>query len=186
MSETLTPVDTNAGQLQFTTGKNGTPRINLTIDEMPQFLVAAHTAVEAGRIGEAAGLLSEQNIETIRQMVEANTCRTDVMFMVALLFFSVKDFRNSEIWFKEVLKQQPHALVYYELGRICMFTGRMSEAMECRRKAIEADPNNSRICYGYATDLIRCGPSSKGRGISTCGPPDWLQAALEFELSAGC
>ncbi|MHC4582476.1 MAG: O-linked N-acetylglucosamine transferase family protein, partial [Planctomycetota bacterium] len=95
-------------------------------------------------------------------MVEANTCRTDVMFMVALLFFSVKDFRNSEIWFKEVLKQQPHALVYHELGRICMFTGRMSEAMEYRKKAIGADPNNSRICYGYATDLIRVGRAQEG------------------------
>ena len=87
MSETLTSVDTDAGQLQFTTGKDGTPRINLAIDELPQFLVAAHNAVETGRIDEAARLLNEQNIETVRRMAEANTCRTDVMFMVALMFF---------------------------------------------------------------------------------------------------
>ncbi|KPK43421.1 MAG: hypothetical protein AMJ65_05840, partial [Phycisphaerae bacterium SG8_4] len=135
MSETLTPgqVDANTSQLQFTTGKDGTPRIDLSVDEMPQFLVAAYTAISAGRIDEAGRLLNEQNIETIRQMAETNTCRTDVMFMVALMFFSVKDFHNSERWFKEVLKRQPHALVYRELGRICMLTGRTSEAMEYRK-----------------------------------------------------
>ena len=145
MSETLTPgqVDANTSQLQFTTGKDGTPRIDLSVDEMPQFLVAAYTAISAGRIDEAGRLLNEQNIETIRQMAETNTCRTDVMFMVALMFFSVKDFHNSERWFKEVLKRQPHALVYRELGRICMLTGRTSEAMEYRKKAIDGDSPKS-------------------------------------------
>ncbi|MHC4569571.1 MAG: O-linked N-acetylglucosamine transferase, SPINDLY family protein, partial [Planctomycetota bacterium] len=85
--------------------------------------------------------------------------------MLALMFFSVKDFDNSETWFKKVLERQPHALVYHELGRICMFTGRMSEAMEHRRKAIEADPDNARICYNYATDLIRVGQAQEGVGL---------------------
>jgi len=164
MSEAVIPEknDTSTGELKFTVGKDGTPRINLSVEQMPQFLVEANTAIEAGRIDEAAKLLCGQNIENIRRATDLNECRPDVMFMLALMFFSVRDFHNSEIWFKEVLKRQPHALVYHELGRICMFTGRMSEAMEYRRKAVEADPENARICYDYATDLIRVGRAHEG------------------------
>lgn len=154
--------DCHDGGLQFTVGQDGTPRINLSIDDMPRFLVEANSMVQAGRIDDALKLLDDQNIGTIRRMAHEGACRTDVMFMLALMFFCVKDFRSSEIWFKEVLKRQPHALVYHELGRICMFTGRMSEAMEYRRKAIEADPNNAKICYNYATDLIRAGRAKDG------------------------
>jgi len=148
--------------LQFTVGRDGTSRINLSADNMPQFLVETNAAVKAGRIDEAVRFLSIQNIATIRQMIANGTCRTDVMFMLAMMFFCVKDFHNSEIWFKEVLKRQPHALVYHELGRICMFTGRMSEAMQYREKAMEADPENASICGGYATDLMRIGDKHKG------------------------
>ncbi len=155
-------VSSTEDELQFTVGKDGTPRINLSADNMPQFLVEANAAVKAGRIDEAVKLLGNQNIATIRQMIANGTCRTDVMFMLALMFFAVKDFHNSEIWFKEVLKRQPHALVYHELGRICMFTGRMSEAMQYREKAMEGDPENASICSGYATDLMRIGDKQKG------------------------
>ena len=159
---TLKQTNPENGELQFAIGKDGTPRINLSIDDMPQFLVEANAAVEAGQISEVTKLLNDQNIETIRQMIEKNACRTDVIFLLALMFYCVKDFHNSEIWFKEVLKHQLHALVYHELGRICMFTGRMSEAMQYRKKAMEADPENASICSGYAKDLIRTGQKQKG------------------------
>ncbi len=55
--------------LQFTVGKDGTPRINLSADNMQQFLVETDAAVKAGRIDEAVKLLSIQNIATIRQMI---------------------------------------------------------------------------------------------------------------------
>lgn len=164
MSETLTPghVKSSAGELQFTTGTDGAHRIDLCADEMPPFLVTANEASQAGRISEAAELLNEQNIEIIRQMIEQDTCRTDTVFMLALIFFRIKDFYNSEIWFKEVLKLQPHALVYHELGRICMFTNRMSEAMDYRKKAMETAADNPAFCCGYATDLVRTGKTQEG------------------------
>ncbi len=164
MEQTATSKQTvrHGDELRFTVGADGTARINLSIDDMPIFLVEANLAVQAGRLDDAAKFLDETNVENIRRTMQEGTCRTDVIFMLALMYFCVKDFHNSEIWFKEVLKRQPHALVYHELGRICMFTGRMSEAMEYRRKAIEADPNNAKICYNYATDLIRMGRAKDG------------------------
>ena len=190
MSEVVTPgkVESSTGELQFTTGRDGRPRINLSIDEMPPFLVEANAAIEAGRVDKARRLLGGRNVETIRKMAEENTCRTDVMFMLALMFFSVKDFDNSETWLRKVLERQPHALVYHELGRICMFTGRMSEAMEYRRKAIEADPDNARICDNYATDLIRAGRAREGidvlRKAAELAPEDPLtHSKLLWSLS---
>jgi predicted O-linked N-acetylglucosamine transferase (SPINDLY family) len=175
-------------ELQFTVGKNGTPRINLSTNNMPQFLIEANAAVEAGRIDEAAKLLGDRNIETIRQMVQENACRTDVMFMLALMFFSAKDFHNSEIWFKEILEKQPHALVYHELGRICMFTGRMSEAMQYREKAMKADPENAGICGGYAADLMRIGDKKKGielfrKAVETAPADPLIHSQLLWNLS---
>ena len=157
MSETLTPVDKNTGELQFTSGKDGTPQIDLSIDEIPQFLFEAHSAIEAGRIDKAGKLLNKQNIETIRRMVETDTCRTDVMFMVARMLFCVRDFHNSEIWFKEVLKRQPHAPVYYELGRICKLSGRPTEEVQYRRRASEAAPENTDIFIQFILSVIHTG-----------------------------
>ena len=121
-------------------------------------------------------------------MVENNTCKTGSLFMLALMYFCVKDFRNSEIWFKEVLKRHPHALVYHELGRICMFTGRMSEAMHYREKAMQADPENAGICGGYATDLIRMGRKQEGielfrRAVKLAPADPLIHSQLLWNLS---
>ncbi|UCE47284.1 MAG: hypothetical protein JSW47_16975, partial [Phycisphaerales bacterium] len=148
-------------RLQFTIGKDGKAQINLSSADMPQFLLDANAAVDAGQFDRAAELLNENRV-AIEQLIENNSCRTDLLFMFALMYFCVKHFHNSEIWFKEVLKREPHALVYHELGRICMFTGRMSEAMQYREKAMQADPENAGICGGYATDLIRLGKKQDG------------------------
>ena len=174
--------------LRFTTGKDGKPRINLSAADMPQFLVDVNAAVEAGQIDQAAKLLNDRNIDTIKRMVESNTCKTDVLFMLALMYFCVKDFHNSEIWFKEVLKRRPHALVYHELGRICMFTGRMSEAMHYREKAMQADPENAGICGGYATDLIRMGKKQEGvellkRAVELAPADPLMHSQLLWNLS---
>ncbi len=152
----------NNDELQFIIGKDGVPRLSVSVEAVPEFLVKAKEVLSAGRIDEAAALLNDQNIELLWQMVRENRCRVDVMFLLAMTFYSLKDWQNSEIWFKEVLKYHPHALVYHELGRICKLTGRVSEAMEYRKKAMDADPDNPKICCGYAKDIIRVGQNQQG------------------------
>ena len=82
--------------------------------------------------------------------------------MVGLMFGRIGQLSKAEEWYKRILEQQPCAAVFYELGYICKRTNRLLQAVQYRRKAVEADPDNIQFRTTLAVDLIQAGQTQEG------------------------
>ena len=145
------------GRLLFSVSKTGLPQIRISMDNMPQFLIKAKAAIDAERTAEAIDILNDEGVEVIRKIVDKDPSRTDVMLALAVMLCKTGQLLKAEEWYKKILEQESHALIYNELARICRFTGRLSQATQYRRKAMEAEPNNAIHLSNLGCDLIRAG-----------------------------
>ncbi|MGD8501509.1 MAG: hypothetical protein PVJ86_12725, partial [Phycisphaerales bacterium] len=151
------------GLSQFLVEEKGQPRrLLISMEGLPKFLVDANAAVETGRIAEATDILNDQAIETVRQMLEKNPSRIDVMLLVAIMLGKTGQLKEAEQWYKKLLEVEPHALVLNELACIYHSTGRLSMAMEYRAKALAAAPDNPGILGNFAVDLMLMGKMQDG------------------------
>lgn len=155
--------------------KGGGLQVVVSEEGLPKFLIEAKDAIEAGWTDKASDLLNGRAIDQVRKVVHEDPSRTDVMFMVALMFGTIGRVAKAEEWYKKILEQGSDALVLYELGRICRRSGRLSEATQYRRKAVEEDPDNPEFRIALALDLIREGKVQDG--------VDLLREALESDPS---
>ncbi len=130
--------------------------------DLPQFLARANAAADAGRIEEATRLLNDDAVELVREMVENDPSRVFVMYALATAFRKTGQMRRAEDWYKKILKGGRDNSAYNELGTICRAQGRLSEAIQYRRKALQAYPNDAGICNNLARDLIQAGEIKEG------------------------
>ncbi len=152
----------NQAKPLFTTSASGLPHVCLSINKMPQFIIKARDAIEAERIYEAVDILNDQALEDVREIVEKDPSRTDIMLALAVMLIKTNQPRKAEEWYKKILEQEPHALMYNELARICRFTGRLSEAVQYRRKTVEADSDNMTYLGNLGCALVRVGQKEEG------------------------
>ena len=139
--------------------RNRGQQLVVSAEGLPQFLIDAKVALESGRIEDAKQLLSEQ---ALNDTIEDNPSRTDIMFMLGLMFGKIGLRRKAEEWYRQVLQIEPNAHAFYELGRICRSTDRISEANEFAEKALQAEPENTLFQISSALDKIRDGETKKG------------------------
>jgi predicted O-linked N-acetylglucosamine transferase (SPINDLY family) len=130
--------------------------------DLPQFLVRANAAAQAGRIEEAIGLLNDDAVGVIRQIVEKDPSRMFVMYALATVFRKTGQLDRAEQWYKKILKHGPDDSAYNELGIICKAQGRLSEAIQYRRKALKKYPDDAGICNNLARDLLQAGEIQEG------------------------
>ena len=130
--------------------------------DLPQFLARANAAADAGRIEEATRLLNDDAVELVREMVENDPSRVFVMYALATAFRKTGQMRRAEDWYKKILKGGQDNSAYNELGIICRAQGRLSEAIQYRRKALQAYPDDAGICNNLARDLIQAGEIKEG------------------------
>jgi predicted O-linked N-acetylglucosamine transferase (SPINDLY family) len=129
---------------------------------VPQFLIEAQADVVAGRIDKAMLLLNDGAIESIEKKLEADPYRLDIIFMVAGLFHRTRQLDKAEYWYKKVLANEPNPLAYINLGHICHFSGRISDAIEYRQKAIELCPDDASVYHDLGCSLIFTGRKKQG------------------------
>lgn len=159
--------------LKHTNAEDGSLRIVVSDENLPQCLIEAKAATEQGRIAEAQEILNNKAIEAVSKMLEEYPSRTSVMFMLALMLYKIGRWNQAEQWYKKILEVEQHALALHELGRICRRTGRLTEARQYREKVVSADPDNTGIATTFALDLIRTGETQRGLDI--------LQEVIEKE-----
>jgi predicted O-linked N-acetylglucosamine transferase (SPINDLY family) len=130
---------------------------------LPDFLVQANAAVNRGYVTEAIALMNDENVRQACRRAEDDQSRADIIFlMLALIFQKTRQLRKAAKWYNKILEHQQNALVLNELGCIYQNTGRASEAMEYRRKALEVEPTNPGILNNYASDLMLAGRTEEG------------------------
>lgn len=148
-----------SGQPEIITSKNGHPEIIVSSESVPDFLIKAYQATEKRQIDKAKLLLDDKAIETIRQIIEKNPTRVDIIFVLAKALFEIAYFTDdinlfarSEHWYKELLKKQcPHEMAYNQLGNICQKTGRLGEALKHREKTVALCPDNGQYIAALGT-----------------------------------
>ncbi|RKY24815.1 MAG: hypothetical protein DRP62_02875 [Planctomycetota bacterium] len=135
----------------------------LNADVVPEFLVSARAAVEDGQIDRAAGLIDAHAIEVVRQMLDKDPSRTDVVFTLAMVLWKTGRVKRAKEWYKKLLEwSQQVGTVYDKLGCLCQFTGRMSEAVQYHRKAVEAEPARPELRANLARVLMETGKMQQG------------------------
>ena len=173
-SDSLEPSNDKISLSEVLFVKNGQMELKIPRGVLPDFLVEANDAVNRGHITEAIGLMSDENVEQACRKAEKDQRRADIIFlMLALIFQKTRQLKKAAKWYETILEHQQNAWVLNELGCIYQNTGRVSEAMEYRRRAIEVDPSNPEICSNYAADLMLAGRMEEGITI--------LQNALEAD-----
>ena len=137
-------------------------------NNLPQFVVRAHAAVKAGRVEEATRLFKENTIKVTEELTGEKPSRTNVMFVLAKVFYLNRQYKMAEDLCRSILKLGPDAFlynfasVYNMMGGICENTGRISEAVQYLRKAMKTDPNIPEIWSNLAMDLVRIGRTQEG------------------------
>jgi protein O-GlcNAc transferase len=142
--------------------KDGNLRVSVSDDRFPQSLIQANIAAGSGCIADATRLLNDQAIEAVHEVLKTDPSRTDVMFVLAMLLRQTRQFDKAQQWYEKILEQEPNALVYNELGYTFQCMGRISQALEYHRKAVETEPDNAEFWPSLATLLIETGRTQQG------------------------
>ncbi|MFA5238954.1 MAG: FkbM family methyltransferase [Phycisphaerae bacterium] len=142
--------------------ENGRPTIEISMDNMPQFLVRAKNAIDTGQIDEAVGLLNDRAIETIDEAVKRDPARTDITLVLATVLCDTKQFQKAEQWYKKLLGLGLDEFVYNRLGYICECTGRRNEAIKWLEKGMEANPDDSNTICNLGMNLVHAGQKQRG------------------------
>ena len=153
---------TKESRLRTLVLKDGNLHLPSSSSELPQSLIKANQALATGRVREAARLLNDKVEQAIREIIEQDPSRTDIMLALGMVFKQTKQINKAKEWFEKILKQEPHALVYNELGYICQCMGHLSEAIQYQTKAVEAEPNNAELLANLARMLIGTGKTQEG------------------------
>jgi predicted O-linked N-acetylglucosamine transferase (SPINDLY family) len=143
--------------------KNGLMELKIPRGVLPDFLVQANAAVNKGHIAEAIALMCDDNVSQARRKAQGDPRQADIIFlMLGLIFQKTRQLKKAALWYKKILEHQQNALVLNELACIYQNIGRMSDAMEYRRRALAQEPNNPGICSNYAADLMLAGRMAEG------------------------
>ncbi len=148
---------------EFTTLKRSNPKNNL-----PQFVVRAHAAIEAGQVREANRLFKENAAKVTEEVTGENPLRTNVMFVLAEVLCLNGRYKMAEEVCRNILKIGPQALIYNPalvynmLGGICEYTGRLSEAIINLRKTTELVPDFAGAWSNLGMALVRMGETQEG------------------------
>jgi len=141
-------------------------------DALLPLLVKAKAAAEAGQIERAAALLDDKVIENVNGVIEADASRTDVVFLMANIFHATGQLAGAEYYYRKILDHEPNPLAYVNLGHICYFSGRISEAIRFREQAVELCPADASLYCDLGCSLIFAGREAEGI--------EFLQKAVEM------
>ena len=139
-----------------------TPMLTYTEDELLRLLIEARAAAEAGHPEQARALVDDRLIGSVDAILESDPSRTDLMFLMANIFHATGELGKSEHYYRKVLDHEPNPLAYTNLGHICHFSGRLSEAIEYRQKLMELCPDEASVYHDLGCSLIFSGRKEEG------------------------
>ena len=134
----------------------------LTEESLLQILTETRAAAETGHIERVTTLLDERVIACADKVIDANPSRTDIMFLMANIFHAMRELDKAERYYKKVLDYEPIPLAFINLGHICHFSGRLSQAITYRKQAVELRPEEPSVYHDLGCSLIFTGHKEEG------------------------
>ncbi|MGD2093987.1 MAG: tetratricopeptide repeat protein [Phycisphaerales bacterium] len=166
-------IETKRSRLETLVLKDGNLHLLKSGTELPQSLIEANNAATTGRPKDATELLDGRAKEEACRIIERDPSRTDMMLILAMVFKRTGQLSSAKEWLEKILNQEPHALVYNELGFVYQRMGHLSKAIECQRKAREQEPNHAELVSNLAIMLIGAGQIQDGINL--------LREAIEID-----
>ncbi len=149
------------GQLEFFVSEKSPLKICLLKKHLPPFLIEANAAIGAGRPQQALQLLNDQNVKDATRIVEDDPSRIDIMFMFATIFTRLRQLDKAEFWHKKFLEKELHPLVLFGLAGVCRSAGRLSEAIQHQKKAVELFPDSPELLSALAEFMMHSGQTEQ-------------------------
>lgn len=151
---------------QCLTSKDGHMRLDIPRHALPEFLVEANAAVNAGHISQASELINSNNIEKACAVAAENPSCADVIYlMLGVISQKVGQLKDALKWYEGILEHQQNALIANEIANIYQTVGRYSKVVEYRMKAMELEPENIGIWSNLAVDMMVLGKTEEGIGL---------------------
>ncbi len=131
--------------------------------EAIKILTDAQNAVNLGHMENALKIITSGE-SSLCEFTDQEPHRIDVINAVAKVFRYLGNLEKAEKWYKKLLKHQPDASIYNELGRICELSLRLCDAAEYYKKAAEL-ADNDEYKSNLAACLIRTAKTEEGISI---------------------
>jgi len=179
-------VDQNEDLSQYITVKDGQAQIVLPPGLVPDFIVHALHAMNAGQIDQTRALLNAHNLDAIGPWVELNVSARDlVYFLLGTIAQKLGQLPEAVLWYEKILEHQRYAFVLQELSRLYRRLGKLDLAIGHAKKAIEMDPCDIQTGNRIAADLMYEGHMEQGITllrtlVEACPPNAWLHSNLLF------
>jgi len=143
-----------------TASADGMVHLQVSRDQVPEYLVQAHTLAQSGRIMDGLALLTPRRREALRKTPAEAADAVDLI--MSQIYVKAEDAEEAEYWLKRMADRRPNAVVMSELASLYQGLGRLSEAWTCRRRAVALDPLNPFYRGAYALDSLRMGHIQEG------------------------
>lgn len=156
---------TRQSRLQSFVMEQGNLQILISRDQLPQSFLRADAAIRRGRAVEAVGILNSEALGAVREILQQDPSRTDIMFLFAMLLRQTRQFDRAKEWYEKILEQEPNALVYNELGYTYQCMGQMWQALQYQKKAVEAEPEKPEFQANLARILMELGQIQQGMDL---------------------
>jgi FkbM family methyltransferase len=133
----------------------------VSVNNLPDFLVEAQKAVDAGDIAKAKTILCEKTVERVCDIQDVGS-RVLAIFALASLFRKIDQPDMAEEWYNKILEYGQYAFAYNELNAICKDKCDFIKAVEYGSKALSLEPDNPKLLSGYGIGLITVGNTDEG------------------------
>jgi len=154
------------GRLSSLVVAEGGAEISVPAGLLPSPLVEANGLARSGRLAAARDLLQEDRVEVVRQTLEADPSRTDVMYVLARLLQDTGQVGRAEPWLKKIVALEPHPRVCCDLARLCASDWRRcGEGLSYAQKAVDADPADAEASLLCGEAMLRFGRTEEGVGM---------------------
>lgn len=181
-------VDRSADLAQFVSVQDGQVQIALPKGELPDELMRALQAVNAGQMDLARDLLASQEQAAIDQWAQQHAPERDlVYFLLGMTLQKLEQLQDAAQCFERIREQQNHVFVLHELSRLYRRLGKLDLALARANQALEMEPGNIELGNQIATDLMYEGHVEQGmallhRLVQTQPANAWLHSNLLFLL----
>ncbi len=129
---------------------------------VPAVLHQATQYCTEGDHPSALALLTEEQLEHIRQGVGTYPERFGWLFMTADLLVRLEQFSTAVEWFEDFVQRHPCAVGYYRLAQSLQVVGRLGESVDCARKAVQMDPTHGEFLSFLGQGLFDLGNIENG------------------------
>lgn len=123
-----------------------------SMENIPDFLIQAKDALEAGNIEQTRELLCEEAVRQIDEMPQGPP-KILAIYMLASQFMKIAEYDKAEKWYKDLLQYGQFSFAYFDLSQIHQEKDHLVQAVEYGRKALELEPDSPKFLCTLGVEL---------------------------------